>query len=96
MKLQLAPSKGTQEREVYMSTHNPKLIEEVVQQIQEALEQIPQIKEALEEKPDRDDVENWTSDLEFKMEEVHEDVRDLQNEVAEVKVQVEDLYSEDR
>ncbi len=79
-----------------MSTHKPKLIEEFVQQIQEALEQIPQIKEALEEKPDRDDVENWTSDLEFKMEEVHEDVRDLQNEVAEVKVQVDDLYSEDR
>jgi uncharacterized coiled-coil DUF342 family protein len=87
---------GTQEREVYMSTHKPKLIEEFVQRIQEALEQIPQIKEALEEKPDRDDVERWTSDLEFKMEEVHEDVRDLQNEVAEVKSQVEDLYSEDR
>ena len=87
---------GTQEREVYMSTHKPKLIEEFVQQIQEALEQIPQIKEALEEKPDRDDVERWTSDLEFKMEEVHEDVRDLQNEVAEVKYQVDDLYSEDR
>jgi uncharacterized coiled-coil DUF342 family protein len=79
-----------------MSTHKPKLIEEFVQQIQEALEQIPQIKEALEEKPDRDDVERWTSDLEFKMEEVHEDVRDLQNEVAEVKVQVDDLYSEHR
>ena len=79
-----------------MSTHKPKLIEEFVQQIQEALEQIPQIKEALEEKPDRDDVENWTSDLEFKMEEVHQDVRDLQDEVAEVKVQVDDLYSEDR
>ena len=55
---------GTQEREVYMSTHKPKPIEEFVQQIQEALEQIPQIKEALEEKPDRDDVENWTSDTE--------------------------------
>jgi uncharacterized coiled-coil DUF342 family protein len=87
---------GTQEREVYMSTHKPKLIEEFVQQIQEALEQIPQIKEALEEKPDRDDVERWTSDLEFKMEEVHEDVRDLQGELAEVKAQVDDLYSEDR
>ena len=30
------------------------------------------------------------------MEEVHEDVRDLQNEVAEVKYQVDDLHSEDR
>ena len=79
-----------------MTTHKPKLIEEFVQQIQEALELIPQIKETLEEKPDRDDVENWSSDLEFKMEEVHEDARDLQNEVAEVKSQVDDLYSEDR
>ena len=78
-----------------MSTHKPKLIEEFVQQIQEALEQIPQIKETLEEKPDRDEVENWTSDLAFKMEEVHEDVRDLQNEVADVKYQVDDLRSED-
>ena len=79
-----------------MSTHKPKLIEEFVQQIQEALEQIPQIQVALEEKPDRNDVENWTSDLEFKMEEVHQDVRDLQDEVAEVKYQVDDLRSEDR
>jgi uncharacterized coiled-coil DUF342 family protein len=79
-----------------MSTHKPKLIEELVQQIKEALEQIPEIKEALEEKPDRVDVENWTSDLEFKMEEVHEDVRDLQNEVAEVKYELDDLGSEDR
>jgi uncharacterized coiled-coil DUF342 family protein len=78
-----------------MTTHKPKPIEEWLQQIQEAIEQIPQIKEALEEKPDRDDVENWTSDLEYKMEEVHEDVRDLQNEVAEVKYQLEDLRSED-
>ena len=30
------------------------------------------------------------------MQEVHDDVRDLQNEVAEVKYQVEDLQSEDR
>jgi uncharacterized coiled-coil DUF342 family protein len=79
-----------------MSTHKSKPIEELVQQIQEALEQIPQIKEALEEKPDRYEVENWSSDLEYKMEEVHEGVRDLQNEVAEVKYQVDDLYSEDR
>jgi uncharacterized coiled-coil DUF342 family protein len=78
-----------------MSTHKSKPIEEFGQQIQEVLEQIPQIKEALEEKPDRDDVENWSSDLEFKMEEVHKDVRNLQDEVAEVKYQVEDLRSED-
>ena len=66
-----------------MTTHKPKPIEEFVQQI----------KETLEEKPDRDDVEIWTSDLEFKMQEVHEDVRDLHNEVAEVKDQVDLLQS---
>jgi hypothetical protein len=69
-----------------MTTHKPKPIEECLQQILEALE----------EKPDRDDVENWASDLAFKIEEMHEDVRDLQGEVAEVKAQVDDLYSEDR
>ena len=79
-----------------MSTHKPKLIEEFVQQIQVTLEQIKEIRETLEEKPDRDDVENWTSDLEFKMEEVHDDVRSLQDEVAEVKYKVDDLESEDR
>jgi hypothetical protein len=56
---------GAQEREVYMTTHKPKPIEEFVQQIQEAFEQIQEIQEALEEKPDRDEVEhlsrNWRS-----------------------------------
>ena len=46
-----------------MPTHKPKLIEEFVQQIQEALEPIPQIQETLEEKPDRDEVDNWASEL---------------------------------
>jgi len=69
-----------------MTTHKPKTIEEFVQQSQEALE----------EKPDRDDVENWSSDLGFKIEEMHDDVRHLQDEVAEVKYQVDDLRSEDR
>jgi uncharacterized coiled-coil DUF342 family protein len=59
-------------------------------------ERLEQIQEALEEKPDRDDLEHWSSDLAFKIEEMHEDVRDLQGEVAEVKAQVDDLYSEDR
>jgi uncharacterized coiled-coil DUF342 family protein len=74
---------GTEEREVYMSTHRPKPIEECLQQIQEALE----------EKPDRDDVEHWSSELAFKLEEIHEDVTNLQNEVADVKYQVDDLES---
>jgi uncharacterized coiled-coil DUF342 family protein len=69
-----------------MPTHKPITIEERLEQIQEALE----------EKPDRDDLEHWSSDLATKIEEMHEDVRDLQGEVAEVKNQVDDLYSEDR
>jgi uncharacterized coiled-coil DUF342 family protein len=79
-----------------MSTHQPKSIEECLQQIQEAREQIQQIQEALEGKPDRDDVENWASDLAFKIDEMHDDVRDLQGELAEVNAQVDDLYNEDR
>jgi predicted nuclease with TOPRIM domain len=69
-----------------MTTHKPKPIEECLQQIQEALD----------EKPDRDDLENWSDDLAFKLEELHDDVRDLQGELAVVKDQIEDLQSEDR
>jgi predicted nucleic acid-binding Zn-ribbon protein len=69
-----------------MSTHKPPSIEERLQQIQEALEQ----------KPDRDDLENGLSDVLFKLEENNDDVRRLQDEVAEVSAQVDDLYSEDR
>ena len=69
-----------------MAPHKPPSIEERLQQIQEALEQ----------KPDRDDLENGLSDVLFKLEENNDDVRRLQDEVAEVKAQVDDLYSEDR
>ena len=58
-----------------MSTQKLTPIEECLQQIQEVREQIQQIQGTLEEKPDRYEVENWTSDLEFKMEEVPQDVR---------------------
>jgi uncharacterized coiled-coil DUF342 family protein len=75
-----------------MSTHKPKPIEECLQQIQEAREQIQQIQQALEEKPDRDELEHLSSDLAFKIEEMHDNVRDLQSEVAEVSAQV-DLQS---
>jgi methyl-accepting chemotaxis protein len=75
-----------------MTTHKPKLIEECLQQIQQALEQIQQIQQALEQKPDRDELEHWASDLAFKIEQMHDDVRDLQGEVAEVSAQV-DLQS---
>ena len=79
-----------------MAPHKPPSIEERLQQIQEALEQIKEIREALEEKPDRDDLENGLSDVLFKLEENNDDVRRLQDEVAEVKAQVDDLQSEDR
>ena len=69
-----------------MTTHKPPSIDERLQQIQEALEQ----------KPERDDLENGLSDVLFKLEENNDDVRRLQDEVAEVKAQVDDLYSEDR
>ena len=35
-----------------------------------------QIQEALEQKPDRDVVEKWLSGVLFKLEEIHEDVRE--------------------
>jgi predicted nucleic acid-binding Zn-ribbon protein len=69
-----------------MTTLKPPSIEERLQQIQEALEQ----------KPDRDDLENGLSDVLFKLEENNDDVRRLQDDVAEVSAQVDDLYSEDR
>jgi hypothetical protein len=69
-----------------MTTHKPPSIEERLQLIQEALD----------EKPDRDDLENGLSDVLFKLEENNDDVRRLQDDVAEVKAQVDDLYSEDR
>jgi uncharacterized coiled-coil DUF342 family protein len=75
-----------------MSTQKLPHIEECLQQILEAREQIQQIQQALEEKPDRDELEHWSSDLAFKIEEMHDDVRDLQGEVAEVSAQV-DLQS---
>jgi chromosome segregation ATPase len=87
---------GAQEREEYMTTHKLPPIEECLQQILETREQIQQILEALEEKPDRDDLENGLSDVLFKLEENNDDVRRLQDEVAEVKDNVDDLQSEDR
>jgi uncharacterized coiled-coil DUF342 family protein len=50
-------------------------------------------KEVLEQKPERDTLEKWASDVLFKLEEIHEDVRDLQDEVAYVRSQVDDLQS---
>jgi hypothetical protein len=69
-----------------MTTRKPPSIEERLQQIQEALD----------EKPDRADAGYWSCDLEFKLEQIHDDVSRLQDEVAEVKDKVDDLQSEDR
>ena len=69
-----------------MSPNKPPSIDERLQQIQEALEH----------KPDRNDLELVSSDLAFKIEEGHDDVRRLQDDVAEVKDKVDDLQSEDR
>jgi hypothetical protein len=66
-----------------MTTHKPPSIEERLQQIQEALEQ----------KPDRDIVEKWLSKVMFKLGEIHEDVRELERDLAYVTSQVDDLYS---
>jgi uncharacterized coiled-coil DUF342 family protein len=67
-----------------MTTHKPHPDQEHLQEI----------KEVLEQKPDRDDLENWSDDLAFKLEELHDDVRELQGELAEVKDKVDDLHGE--
>jgi hypothetical protein len=49
--------------------------------------------EVLEQKPDRDVVEKLTREVLFKLKEIHEDVRDLQRDLAYVTSQVDDLQS---
>jgi hypothetical protein len=66
-----------------MTTQEPHPSEESLRQIQEALEQ----------KPDRDVVEKWLSGVLFKLEKIHEDVRELERDLAYVTNQVDDLYS---
>ena len=52
--------------------------------------------DVLEQKPNHDAIEKWASDVLFKLEEIHEDVRDLRRDLAYVISQLEDLQSEDR
>ena len=66
-----------------MTTHKPPSIEERLEQIQEALE----------EKPDHDVVEKWLSKVLVKLGEIHEDVRDLERDLAYVTSQVDELQS---
>ena len=56
-------------------------------------ESLRQIEETLEQKPDRDVVEKWLSKVMFKLGEIHEDVRELERDLAYVTSQVDDLYS---
>jgi hypothetical protein len=49
--------------------------------------------EVLEQKPDRDAIEKWASDVLVKLGEIHEDVRELRRDLAYVTSQVDDLQS---
>ena len=64
-----------------MPTQEPHPSEELLRQIEENLEQ----------KPDRDVVEKWLSKVMFKLGEIHEDVRELERDLAYVTSQVDDL-----
>jgi hypothetical protein len=74
---------GAQESEAYMSTHEPKTIEEC----------LGQILEALEHKPDRDVLEKWSNEVLLKLGEIHEDVSELERDLAYVTDQVGELQS---
>jgi hypothetical protein len=52
--------------------------------------------EVLGQKPDRDAIEKWASDVLVKLREIHEDVRELRRDLAYVISQLGDLQSEDR
>ena len=54
-------------------------------------ESLRQIEETLEQKPDRDVVEKWLSNVMLKLGEIHEDVRELERDLAYVTSQVDDL-----
>ena len=56
-------------------------------------ESLRRIQEMLEEKPDHDVVEKWLSEVLFKLGEIHEDMRELQRDLAYVTSQVDDLQS---
>jgi hypothetical protein len=49
--------------------------------------------EVLEQKPDRDAIEKWASDVLVKLGEIHEDVRELRRDLVYVTSQVDDLQS---
>jgi hypothetical protein len=49
--------------------------------------------EVLEQKPDRDAIEKWASDVLVKLGEIHKDVRELRRDLAYVISQLDDLQS---
>ena len=84
MKLELALSnEGARKREEDMPAQEPHPSEESLGRIQEMLE----------EKPDHEVVEKWLSQVLVKLGEIHEDVRDLERELAYVTNQVDELQS---
>ena len=84
MKLELAhPNEGARKREEDMPAQEPHPSEESLRRIQEMLE----------EKPDRDELKKWLSKVLVKLGEIHEDVRDLQQDLAYVTSQVDELQS---
>jgi adenylosuccinate lyase len=52
------------------------------------------VEEVLQQKPDHDAIANLLSALALKLEKIHDDVRELQRELAYVTSQVDDLQSE--
>ena len=58
-------------------------------------EHLKRIEEALQKRPDRDGAENGLSDVLVKLEEIHDDVMEIQGELAEVKGQVDSIESAD-
>jgi DNA topoisomerase VI subunit B len=84
MKLELAlPNEGARKREEDMPAQEPHPSEVSLRRIQEMLEQ----------KPDRDELKKWLSKVLFKLGEIHEDVRDLERDLAYVTSQVDELQS---
>ena len=84
MKLELALSnEGARKREEDMPAQEPHPSEESLGRIQEMLE----------EKPDHEVVEKWLSQVLVKLGEIHEDVRDLERDLAYVMNQVDELQS---
>ena len=56
-------------------------------------ERLEQIQKALEHKPDRDVLEKWSNEVLLKLGEIHEDVSELERDLAYVTDQVDELQS---